>query len=325
MKKLNKKGMTIAELVVSFLLVGVAVVYFYNTVDTVYKVYSETRVDTQEFVDKDYAMRMIDASEKTTNIDISKLGAKNIEEELTFEVIDNSFNKYTFEINNSDVSYYYPIINNSILSGNTYSSLKLNLVNYYEQINNELTEIKDINSIIYTIDEDSNWYVSAKLNNKSIINNYKITDLKLSEIDNKINKHDDKNYIYETAKTKYIVPKNIINKNLKLRNNNNIIEELMVDEEYNFALNENIDLVLRGTFNKAAYIDINDSSVFSFKNGVVSYCKNGIECEYDISVNTNDNNDYTITIKNFELNKIEYYSMDLSPKPIKIESVQYTN
>ena len=66
MKKLNKKGMTIAELVVSFLLVGVAVVYFYNTVDTVYKVYSETRKDTKEFVEKDYAMRIIAAARKNS-------------------------------------------------------------------------------------------------------------------------------------------------------------------------------------------------------------------------------------------------------------------
>lgn len=61
MKKLNKKGVTLIELIVSFALVATAVIYFYQTLSTVYDLYVTSRKETQEFVDKDYAMRIVDA------------------------------------------------------------------------------------------------------------------------------------------------------------------------------------------------------------------------------------------------------------------------
>lgn len=61
MKKLNKKGITIVELIVSFVLVTVAVTYFYQTIDTVHDLYVTATKDTQEYVDKTYAMRIVDA------------------------------------------------------------------------------------------------------------------------------------------------------------------------------------------------------------------------------------------------------------------------
>ena len=39
MKKLNNKGLTLVELIVSFALVSVAMLYFYQTVSTVSKLY----------------------------------------------------------------------------------------------------------------------------------------------------------------------------------------------------------------------------------------------------------------------------------------------
>lgn len=64
MKKINKKGVTIAELVVSFALVSVAVVYFYQTLSTVSELYATSRTETQEFVDKTYALRIADEVHK---------------------------------------------------------------------------------------------------------------------------------------------------------------------------------------------------------------------------------------------------------------------
>ena len=61
MKKLNNKGVTLIELIVSFILVAVAVIYFYQTLYTVKKLYSKSQKETQEFVDKTYALRIVDA------------------------------------------------------------------------------------------------------------------------------------------------------------------------------------------------------------------------------------------------------------------------
>lgn len=61
MLKLNKKGVTLIELIVSFALVATAVIYFYQTLSTVYDLYATSRKETQEYVDKDYALRILDA------------------------------------------------------------------------------------------------------------------------------------------------------------------------------------------------------------------------------------------------------------------------
>ena len=40
MKKLNKKGVTLIELIVSFAIVGVAIIYFFQTLYTVKNIYT---------------------------------------------------------------------------------------------------------------------------------------------------------------------------------------------------------------------------------------------------------------------------------------------
>lgn len=61
MKKLNNKGMTLVELIVSFLIVSVAMLYFFQTLRTVQEIYRKANDKTQNFVDKDYALRVLDA------------------------------------------------------------------------------------------------------------------------------------------------------------------------------------------------------------------------------------------------------------------------
>ena len=74
MKKLNKKGVTLIELIVSFALVSVAVGYFYQTLFTVKKLYSKSQKETQEFVDKTYALRIVDACiDKNNDYDSSTI------------------------------------------------------------------------------------------------------------------------------------------------------------------------------------------------------------------------------------------------------------
>ena len=61
MKKMDNKGITLIELLVSFLLVTVASTYFYSTLDVVVKLYKESTLETQEYIDEDYAIRMAEA------------------------------------------------------------------------------------------------------------------------------------------------------------------------------------------------------------------------------------------------------------------------
>ena len=51
MKKINDKGVTLIELIVSFAIVGVAIIYFFQTLYTVKKVYATARDETNEFID----------------------------------------------------------------------------------------------------------------------------------------------------------------------------------------------------------------------------------------------------------------------------------
>lgn len=61
MKKLNNKGMTLTELIVSFVIVSVAVVYFSTTIIRVVKVYRNSEEKTDEYVLINYHFRLIDA------------------------------------------------------------------------------------------------------------------------------------------------------------------------------------------------------------------------------------------------------------------------
>ena len=58
MKKLNNKGVTLVELIVSFAIVAVAIIYFFQTLYTVKTLYSQTSEETDKYVMKDYALRL---------------------------------------------------------------------------------------------------------------------------------------------------------------------------------------------------------------------------------------------------------------------------
>lgn len=62
MKKLNNKGVTLVELIVSFALVGVAIIYFFQTLYTVKKVYADARFETNNYIRKDYTLRIAKAN-----------------------------------------------------------------------------------------------------------------------------------------------------------------------------------------------------------------------------------------------------------------------
>lgn len=66
MKKLNKKGVTLIELIVSFAIVGVAIIYFFQTLYTVKTIYTTSEEETKEYVVKDYGLRLVDEFLNTT-------------------------------------------------------------------------------------------------------------------------------------------------------------------------------------------------------------------------------------------------------------------
>ena len=59
MKKLNNKGVTLVELIVSFALVGVAIIYFFQTLYTVKKVFADARNETNNYINRDYTLRIL--------------------------------------------------------------------------------------------------------------------------------------------------------------------------------------------------------------------------------------------------------------------------
>lgn len=62
MRKINNKGVTLVELIISFALVGVAIIYFFQTLYTVKNVYSIARDDTNNYIRKDYTLRIAKAN-----------------------------------------------------------------------------------------------------------------------------------------------------------------------------------------------------------------------------------------------------------------------
>lgn len=115
-RKLSNKGITLIELIVSFALVGVAIIYFYQTLYTVKKLYSESQKETKEFVNVNYAYRIIDELNKTCNQENYNL-CKNISEyknkDSNFLVDnckieeENAFKNVMFKINGKDYSMYF--------------------------------------------------------------------------------------------------------------------------------------------------------------------------------------------------------------------------
>ena len=76
MKKLNKKGVTLIELIVSFAIVSIAMIYFYQTIVDLHRMYKNSNKATDEFVNKDYALRVLDAYIKEKGV--TNLSAGNV-------------------------------------------------------------------------------------------------------------------------------------------------------------------------------------------------------------------------------------------------------
>ena len=103
MKKLNTKGITLAELIVSFALVSVSTIYFYQTIYTVRKIYKESDNRTNFLVEESYNYRI-------TNLIVNKNNGKNCEyiinEIKKYSQKDDFFKARVYDCNiNDKISY----------------------------------------------------------------------------------------------------------------------------------------------------------------------------------------------------------------------------
>lgn len=109
LKKLNNKGVTLVELIVSFALVSVAIIYFYQTLYTVNKLYNKSRNETNEFVQRTYASKIISELNKSCLEDYDNYETCMKKLNLSdFNVTDVSYDKYQkikFKISDSDNLY----------------------------------------------------------------------------------------------------------------------------------------------------------------------------------------------------------------------------
>lgn len=129
MKKLNNKGVTLVELLVSFAIVSVAVVYLFQTLYIVKKLYAESKTETNNYVDINYALRMTDElfnENPMTRQSLSSVvnGNTNVKERCLIEV-----------------SMYNQIQNDEYLklsgsaNGNNYFSLSNSNISFNDAIN----------------------------------------------------------------------------------------------------------------------------------------------------------------------------------------------
>lgn len=115
MKKLNNKGVTLAELIVSFALVSVSVIYFYQTIYTVRKLYKEADNRTSFLVEESYSYRIIDqvVKESTTCEDVLIKINNYSKKDDYFKAkvndcnVNNKLSFIKFKLNDIDETYYF--------------------------------------------------------------------------------------------------------------------------------------------------------------------------------------------------------------------------
>lgn len=116
MKKLNSKGVTLAELIVSFALVSVSVIYFYQTIYTVKKLYKESSNRTSFLVKESYSYRIIDEIVKGKNdCNSIKAGINNYSlkdeffkaEDISCSINNNDISYVEFKIEGKEEKYYF--------------------------------------------------------------------------------------------------------------------------------------------------------------------------------------------------------------------------
>lgn len=114
MKKLNNRGVTLVELIVSFALVGVAIISFFQTLNTVNELYKKSKDETNDYVRKNYTFKLakanIDKGEKVCNHNEYCIGDPSptcSSEKICHVKITYYDGKTNTSTNTSKLYYYY--------------------------------------------------------------------------------------------------------------------------------------------------------------------------------------------------------------------------
>ena len=197
MKKLNNNGLTLAELIVSFALVSVAMLYFYQTVSTVSKLYKKSKDETNLFSESTYTLRLLNSYCNKNRTDCnntnkineflkkikSELEAKSVNE---FTINGKIYNKitldykdedrvYTLYAKRADVAVSKVVIDNTEeINVACYDNEECDIV---DQINNELQKslnyiitVNDKKLVYYSKTDAKYTYDNIELTNKSVFN-----------------------------------------------------------------------------------------------------------------------------------------------------------
>lgn len=114
MKKLNNRGVTLVELIVSFALVGVAIISFFQTLNTVNELYKKSKDETNDYVRKNYTFKLakanIDKGKGVCNLNEYCKGAKLLpcsSKTICYVEITYYDGKTNTSTNTSILYYYY--------------------------------------------------------------------------------------------------------------------------------------------------------------------------------------------------------------------------
>lgn len=152
MNKLNNKGVTLVELIVSFAIVGVAIIYFFQTLYTVKKIYSDVREETNFYVKKDYDFRLIKAY-----LDSKADPLKNMAGSYECEDVPGNLSCTNFEVSSKDDSLMYSKI---IVNYKNNKSISFNYFNENATVNSGALNfgkkvVVNGNELGYVIGEDN--------------------------------------------------------------------------------------------------------------------------------------------------------------------------
>lgn len=228
MKKLNKKGVTIVELIVSFAIVSVALLYFYQTIVDLHRMYKKSTKATDEFVNKDYALRILDAWATKSGNNLDDIG-NNADSQIKIcekysmfcddtkinvDSTNDDFKKVTLKDTAGKIEVVYYKYNKSLITEKLEDSGALvdgNItdVSELEKLKDEtdvleVTVDSDTKKINYTIKDSSSkekYSITSKDTiNKLIENN--VTDKTETNINAEVQKLMGKNYnIIESVET----------------------------------------------------------------------------------------------------------------------------
>ena len=154
MNKLNNKGVTLVELIVSFAIVGVAIIYFFQTLSTVKKIYSDARNETNFYVKKEYDFRLIKAY-----LDSKADPFKNMAGSYKCKDVPGNLSCTNFEVSSKDVLLMYSKIIVNYKNNKNNKSISFHYFNENANINSGALNfgkkvVVNGNELGYVIGED---------------------------------------------------------------------------------------------------------------------------------------------------------------------------